>query len=216
MRYGGGIYSESGAHPVGKNLIIWGNTGLGTSGQIYDSTGTFATSYSCIQNGFSGVGNIEDDPVFTAGAFGDFYLAQTAAGQTVQSPCVDAGDTLSPMITGSTRTDGVQDAGIVDMGYHYSCVALPPPVSITMTAVNPPIQIPAIGGSFNFNASIHNGETTSQTFGVWIMVQLPSGNWWGPALGPITSEVAGSSPVDPARLNAEICGDSEERPEKPF
>jgi len=61
-----------------------------------------------------------------------------------------------------------------------------PNVTIDLEPVSPPIQIPPGGGSFNFNASIHNGEATSQTFGVWIMVQLPNGSWWGPALGPLT------------------------------
>ena len=65
-----------------------------------------------------------------------------------------------------------------------------PNVTIDLEPVSPPIQIPPGGGSFNFNASIHNGEATSQTFGVWIMVQLPNGSWWGPALGPLTLTLA--------------------------
>jgi hypothetical protein len=51
--------------------------------------------------------------------------------------------------------------------------------------VNPPIIIPATGGSFSFNATLINNDTLPQTFDVWIMVQLPNGSWWGPALGPI-------------------------------
>lgn len=60
-----------------------------------------------------------------------------------------------------------------------------PNVTITMTAVNPPIQIPVSGGSFNFNATLQNGEAVMQTFAVWIMMQLPNGAWYGPVLGPV-------------------------------
>jgi hypothetical protein len=49
----------------------------------------------------------------------DHYLSQIAASQTADSPCVDAGDPSSPMIIGTTRTDHVQDSGVIDMGYHY-------------------------------------------------------------------------------------------------
>jgi hypothetical protein len=64
--------------------------------------------------------NIGEDPLFIAG----YYLSQKASGQLVDSPAVDAGsaDANDPYIalhTHTTRTDGVGDASIVDMGYHY-------------------------------------------------------------------------------------------------
>jgi hypothetical protein len=58
-------------------------------------------------------------------------------------------------------------------------------LDITLTPVNPPIQIPATGGTFNFNASVANNGAAPATFDVWIMTQLPSGNWYGPVLGPV-------------------------------
>jgi hypothetical protein len=70
-------------------------------------------------------------------------------------------------------------------GIHFGPSVAPPNVTITMTPVAPPIQIPLIGGSFDFNVSVANGESTSQTFDAWIMVQLPNMSWYGPALGPI-------------------------------
>jgi hypothetical protein len=66
-----------------------------------------------------GPGMIDADPLFAAGPQGDYYLSQIAAGQFQDSPCVDTGDPGSPMIDGTTRTDEVQDSGVVDMGYHY-------------------------------------------------------------------------------------------------
>jgi hypothetical protein len=61
-----------------------------------------------------------------------------------------------------------------------------PNVTISMTPINPPIIIPPSGGSFSFNASIHNGESSQQALEAWIMVRLPSSAWYGPVLGPLT------------------------------
>ncbi|RJP79802.1 MAG: T9SS C-terminal target domain-containing protein [Candidatus Zixiibacteriota bacterium] len=72
-------------------------------------------TYTNLRDVYPGEGNIDADPQFVAG----YHLAQTAAGQPLQSPCVDAGAPGWPMIPGTTRTDGAQDYGLVDMGYHY-------------------------------------------------------------------------------------------------
>ena len=77
-------------------------------------------TYSCVQGGMPGTGNISSNPLFIHDppqAF--FLLSQTAAGQAQNSPCVDASYPSTPMITGTTRTDYVQDAGVVDMGFHW-------------------------------------------------------------------------------------------------
>jgi hypothetical protein len=65
--------------------------------------------------------NIDADPLFVAG----YYLSYVDAGQEANSPCVDwgSGDANEPNIamdTYTTRMDGVNDTGPVDMGYHYS------------------------------------------------------------------------------------------------
>lgn len=67
---------------------------------------------------FVNYGNISEDPNFVDG----YHLSQVAAGQLVDSPCVDAGSDLANNLgldTYTTRTDHVFDRGIVDMGYHY-------------------------------------------------------------------------------------------------
>ncbi|MHC4436453.1 MAG: S8 family serine peptidase, partial [Planctomycetota bacterium] len=61
---------------------------------------------------------IEEDPNFIV----DYYLSQFATGQVYESNCVDGGSDLASVIgldTRTTRIDGVNDVGIVDMGYHY-------------------------------------------------------------------------------------------------
>ncbi len=60
-----------------------------------------------------------------------------------------------------------------------------PDVTITLTPYNPPIVIPASGGSFDFNAMVMNNEPIPMGFDAWIMVQLPNGSWFGPVLGPV-------------------------------
>jgi hypothetical protein len=77
-----------------------------------------SVSYSLVPSGISGTGNISGDPLFID-EWGDCLLQQWAAGQTEQSPCVDAGDPTTPLFLGTTRTDSIPDAGIIDMGYHY-------------------------------------------------------------------------------------------------
>jgi hypothetical protein len=96
------------------NCILWGNG---------DDLGGCSATYSCIEDGDAGEGNIHDNPRFVTGPLGDYYLSQVAAGQAVDSPCVDAGsDTAANlgMHIYTTRTDEVGDKGIVDMGYHHS------------------------------------------------------------------------------------------------
>jgi parallel beta-helix repeat protein len=109
--YGGGINSPTGTI---TNSIGWGNSP--------DQIGVTNITYSDVQGGWVGTGNINVNPCFVSGLSGDYYLSQIAAGQSNTSPCVDAGsDTAAnlDMDKGSTRTDGANDHGIVDMGYHY-------------------------------------------------------------------------------------------------
>ncbi|MBC8203987.1 MAG: T9SS type A sorting domain-containing protein [FCB group bacterium] len=113
---GAGLCAYSGSSVSGKNNILYLN--LATTSPQY--TGSVSFTYSCVQGGMTGSGNISSNPMFVHNPpTGYAFLSQTAAGQTSNSPCVDAGDPFSGMITGSTRTDMVQDAGVVDMGFHW-------------------------------------------------------------------------------------------------
>ena len=117
---GGGIY-VLGQEPDIINSIFWGNS----LGQIY---GNASVTYCDVEGGYTGFGNFAADPRFVSGPRGDYYLSQITAGQANNSPCLDRGSDLAAntrMLNCSTRTDGVVDTGIVDMGYHYgSCCLL--------------------------------------------------------------------------------------------
>ena len=56
------------------------------------------------------------------------------------------------------------------------------PVSVTLTPVGLPIQIPAGGGTFNFNIGVANNGTTQITADIWSMATLPNGSQYGPII----------------------------------
>ena len=70
------------------NCIIWGNSAT-TSSQI---NGIANVSYSDVEGGYSGTGNIDMDPLFRDDANGDFHLQSTDCGYSFNSPCIDAGN----------------------------------------------------------------------------------------------------------------------------
>ncbi len=131
---GGGVYASdlnSTASSNLKNCVIWSNQAEIANDEIYDHAGILTVSYSDVRFGWPGDGNIDADPLFIAGPDGSFYLSQIAAGQSVDSPCLDTGSDPAENIcfpfpenqyclsNMTTRTDNLEDAGIVDMGFHY-------------------------------------------------------------------------------------------------
>jgi hypothetical protein len=114
------VYSSS---TVIMDSIVW----CDSTYQIYPYNAlTWTVAYCCIKNGssqtwFDPATCTDADPLFVRGPLHDYYLSQVAAGQAVESPCVDAGsDTAANLgLDGlTTRVDGGRDVGIVDMGYH--------------------------------------------------------------------------------------------------
>ena len=57
-----------------------------------------------------------------------------------------------------------------------------PDITVTLTPFNPPIQIPANGGTFDFNIEIANNGVTPETVDIWTMVTLPDGSEFGPII----------------------------------
>jgi len=68
------------------NNIIWANSApTGSQIYLYSGSSSFTCTYSDIQDGWGGVGNIDVDPLFVDPLNSDFHL-QSA------SPCIDAGN----------------------------------------------------------------------------------------------------------------------------
>lgn len=183
---GGAIYCDDHATVMVANSVLWGNNSSNWS-QIYLAGGSsIIVTYSDVEGGWPGEGNIDGDPLFVTGPLGDYYLSQTLAGQPEQSPCADAGDPDSSVPEGTTRTDEVCDVWPVDMGYHYQpCTAGPtPPLWVDVTPDT--TQIPR-GEDLWFEVDIVNTTDSTLTFDGWVDVYHPNGNPYAgnPVLGPV-------------------------------
>ncbi|MGD0596638.1 MAG: right-handed parallel beta-helix repeat-containing protein [Sedimentisphaerales bacterium] len=86
----GGIFkSGSSSTPIITNCIIW---------DCNDDLFGCSATYSCIENGDAGTGNISSDPCFIGAGNNDFHIG-------IHSPCVNAGDPNGSYI-GETDIDG--------------------------------------------------------------------------------------------------------------
>lgn len=106
---GGGMYN-GGSDPTITNSIFWGNTASTASG-IFGGIIT----YSNIQGGHPGTGNINTDPLFINRAEGNLRLSK-------DSPCIDAGNPNYVSDPTETDLDGNPRflGSAVDMGaYEY-------------------------------------------------------------------------------------------------
>ena len=119
--YGGGMYNDGTwaqtvpflSYPAVANCILWGGVIINESGS------NAAVTFSDIQGGYEGTGNIDEDPMFVSTT--DLHLQST-------SPCIDTGsneavpDDVTTDLDGNPRiVDGNDDStATVDMGaYEY-------------------------------------------------------------------------------------------------
>jgi hypothetical protein len=132
--HGAAIYQSSAASPVLTNCILYGNTSIDPT-PIFINTGSASVNvtYSDVQGGASGTGNINVDPVFTNAAGVDGVTGNEDDDLRLRpsSPAADAGNKNASGLTGITTdlagaprfTDiptapdtGLGTAPLVDMG----------------------------------------------------------------------------------------------------
>jgi hypothetical protein len=104
----GAVYNAYESSPVITNCILWGN---GPQEIFNDEDSNTAITYSDVQGGWEGEGNIDAEPLFVDPCNGDYHLFE-------DSPCIDAGDPNYAAGPNETDLDGnprVVD-GRVDMG----------------------------------------------------------------------------------------------------
>jgi hypothetical protein len=120
---GGGISNNNNSSPTIKNSILWGNTAL-SDANIFNNGLTAIVTYTDIEGGYSGTGNISLDPHFqyllNQGSVFDLdgaddILRNSDDGLALQSdsPAINAGTTSGAPatdITGKTR-DAQPDMG---------------------------------------------------------------------------------------------------------
>ncbi len=147
-------------------------------------------SYSVIKGGYPGTSNINLDPIFISGPYGDFYLSQIDAGQTVQSPCIDGGSEPSSEIcfeTGNgplclsdltTRIDSQTDPSTVDIGFHYP-VPVQPDQGVQLFLSKHYFNH---GDHYNFQADlIYNGTETLHDQVLFIILNVFGSFFWYPS-----------------------------------
>lgn len=105
---GGAFSNWPGTFPDIKNCILWGNTAAVSGNEI--NGGTPTVTYSDVQGGYAGTGNIDADPLFISGT--DYHLQSS-------SPCKDIGTATGAPLDDLDRYLRPYN-GLFDMGaYEY-------------------------------------------------------------------------------------------------
>jgi predicted outer membrane repeat protein len=127
VKQGGGIQSSHGAHPTLKNCIVWGNE-VETALEIW---GSATVSYSNVEGGWPGEGNIDANPWFVDPVGGDYHLL-------FDSPCIGAGDPNYLAEPNETDLDGKPRViGCrIDMGAYEYGQLVPVEVRIVPRTIN--------------------------------------------------------------------------------
>jgi len=167
---GGGIYNNL-SSPILKNVIMWGNTAHISANILNENYSSTNVSYSNIQGGYSGTGNINSDPQFVDADGADNIVGTPDDNLRLRpgSPAIDAGNNtdVPPGVTtdldGSPRVvDGNGDgSAIVDMGaYEYNLI---PPTLLSFTRYNPSTSLTnatALVFRATFSKNVQNVDLT--------------------------------------------------------
>jgi parallel beta-helix repeat protein len=142
------------SHPSGRNNIITGNTY-----QFYIYSGCSITmTYSDIQGGYYGIGNIWEWALFIDPNAGNYFLQPN-------SPCIDAGDPADQVDPDGTRRD---------MGAHFFDQSSPQGYCvIDLTPFGTPIVLPPSGGTVWFGVTIMNPTSNFNIYDGWYNLQQP-------------------------------------------
>ena len=178
---GGGVYHDSSFNPISlTNCIVWDNASAGVASNVFlngTSSAKLTVSYSDIQGGFPGTGNINADPLFVNAATGNLHL-------TAASPCINAGVSKASVSSGltspTTDIDGGKRTvgGKPDMGaYEFGNVGVFGTLAFTGIASTAPAQNVA----FEFRP-VGGGAAVAETYfttsdGAFYHYDVPDGNY---------------------------------------
>jgi predicted outer membrane repeat protein len=149
---GGGIFNRRGSAPIITNCILWDNSADGSkdfSAQIYDTTGSVTIPNFCCIMGWttamSGLGNINQDPLFSNVAADDYHLKSFGWRwndgwdyDLETSRCLDAGNPGDLLGDEVVFTDSYSQNLRINMGVFAGTeeASLPPPNWALLTDVN--------------------------------------------------------------------------------
>jgi len=162
-QYHHNLWYDSDAAP----LFAWGYDQFFQGGQMLSFAQYVQTAQAL--NPMNGVGDFVAEPLLANPLQGDYSLRW-------ESPAIDAG----PTDPATYDPDGTR----ADLGAFFFDQSGSGEIAVTATPVNPPIIIPAIGGSFAFDVSLTNVGSTPRSFDGWTDVTLPVGGHYGPLLPP--------------------------------
>jgi hypothetical protein len=96
-----------------SNSVVWGHTASFARSSVvtYTDRFTMAATYSDIEGGWAGIGNIDQDPLFVGG--GDYHLQQASpavdAAETAAAPAVDLDGVPRPVPAGGDADMGAYE-----------------------------------------------------------------------------------------------------------
>ena len=114
--FGGGITSRNVSHPKIRNTILWGDTAKNGSEVTLLGTSFITITFSDVQGGWEGEGNISANPLFVDAPNGDYHLSDG-------SPCIGAGTADGAPVT---NIEGMLRGVLPDMGALESPLGPPP------------------------------------------------------------------------------------------
>jgi len=114
----------------------------------------------------------------------EYMYKAIVAGTVTPFPSATVG------IENGTGTDGIQltynGSGPFEptnlTGVRLTPWGAPLAIDVTMTPISPPIQIPANGGSFDFDLMVTNNEPGTNSYDIWTSATLPNGSEYGPII----------------------------------
>ncbi len=180
---GSGISSRNGSSPAIHNTIVWGNTGGSFSGK---TANTSIVTYSNIEGGFPGIGNLNANPMFVDPASYDFHLDPA-------SPVIDAGDfhaSLPPTdYDGNARIIGTAvDIGAYEFGGVGGGENLPPVASFAAASCT------GLACDFTDTSTDYDGSVVSWSWnfgdGVTSAAQNPNHTYAADGTYPVTLTVS--------------------------
>jgi parallel beta-helix repeat protein/predicted outer membrane repeat protein len=159
---GGGIYCYA-SFPDVMNTILWLDSAPNGPEIYLTGSSSPEVTYSDVQGGWSGTGNINCDPEFVNPDSGNFHLQMTSC-------CIDSGDP-DPQYN---DPDGTRN----DIGAFY--FRQEPPATVQLMPHENVIILPPEGGSFSYDAWIYNLTGSAITVDVWAYAFVPGIGRYGP------------------------------------
>jgi hypothetical protein len=110
---GGGIYNNENSNPIIINSILFGNTG----GEIFIENSAPVVTYSIVNGGYPGIGNLDSDPLL--GALQDNGGFTQTMALSAGSLGIDAGDDANCPATDQRGVERPQGSGCDIGAYEY-------------------------------------------------------------------------------------------------